>query len=351
MIYPSTYYSLIYYQRIKLVTLLTFAILIVFGLVVILSLIKYLLTTYVTDVIIIGSGPFACHFQTLLKESGITSQLILPSRQYQLGYTINNSTPWSRPINDKIIFPEPSQDELKVLAKQYGLPDDLVKVAWEQLAKEGYKYPQDQVFLKYANDLGSEERKVYSILLKTSQARRAHVTSISQGPKLAIVKINNGENLYARLACLVEVSQEDLLEHYLDLDHPSGARVIQSYISTVGESGIFGSFFESKKTSFRYHRDNFTGLTLLSTDANVEFQPETSSYSYELPKEELYKVLGLTNLPSCPFRVSHLFFPWRQQPKSPIILDTTNIASTSPERDLIIVIQTLTKMLYNKLSC
>ena len=351
MIHPSIYYSLIYYQRIKLVTLLTFALLILLGFVIVLALVNYLWSTYVTDVIIVGSGPFACHFQALLEEVGITSQLILPPRQYQLGCNVINATPWSRLTKDEIIFPEPSQEELESLAGQYGLSISLIMESWKKLAEEAKKYPQHDLFLNYAENLGTQAREIYSCQLKPCQAHRARVISISQDSKLATIKIGDrGTNLHARLACLVEVSQEDLFEQYLDLNRPSGARVIQSYTSDVEKEEKFGSFFECNEVAFRYHRNGTSGLTLLSSNVNAKFQPETSSYYLDLPETSLHETLELSEFPPCSFRVSHLFFPWQCRDKSPLILDTTNIMSTSPERDLLIVIRVLSKMIKTELS-
>ncbi len=345
MIRPSTYYQLIYYQRIKLVVLVTFALLILTSFALILSSVNYLWSTYVTDVIVVGSGPFACHFQSLLEEAGLTSQLVLPSRQYQLGYMVDNSTPWSRSMKDEIIFPEPSSEELEHLAEQYDLPCDVVNASWKQLAKKANKYPQHELFFGYAENLGTQEREVYSWHLNTCKANYYNrVTSIEQNAKIAKVRIGD-RYIYARIACLVEVSQQDLFEQYLNLDQPCGARVIQSYLSTVEGNGKIGSFFESDKTTFCYYRDGPSGVTLLSSDVTANFQAASSCYHLDLPETPLSENLELTDLPPCPFRVSHLFFPWRKVEKSPLILDTTNIMSTSPERDLLIVMQSLTNLI------
>lgn len=346
MIRPSTYYHLIYYQRIKLVIMVTFALLIVASFAGILAVVNYLWSTYVTDVIVIGNGPFACHFQSLLSEAGLTSQLVLPTRQYQLGCTVDNSTSWSRAMKDEIIFPEPSSEELESLADQYAIPLDIITTSWKQIATQASdKYPQHELFFGYAENLGTSEREVYSLHLKGCKAtRHGRVTSIEQNAKLAKVRLGQ-EYIYARVACLVEVSQEDLFEHYFNLDQPCGARVVQSYLSKVEDDDKIGSFFESEGISFCYHRDETIGSTLLSSDVKVMFQEETSCYHLDLPETPLYEMLELNDLPQCPFRVSHLFFPWRKLDKSPLILDTTNIMSTSPERDLIIVMQSLTNLI------
>lgn len=336
--------------------MLTFALVIIAYFVIVLSLIDYLWSTHVSDVIIIGNGPLACHFQALLQEVGLTSRLLLPKRQHQLGYRIANSISWTRSLKDEIIFPEPCHEELESLSDQYDLPNDLVNAAWKQLSHDASKYSQHEVFFNFAENLGTQDREVYSFQLKTSQEKRMdyhRIISIDQSKNIAKVKVSGDHesNLYARMVCLVEVSNEDLFEQYINLDQPCGARVNQSYISEVKELDKIGSFFEADKIQFLYHRNKGSGLTVLSSDVSAKFQPETGSYQVNFPITSLQHSFDLTNLPSSSFRVSHLFFPWRQQAKSPLILDTTNIISTSPERDLIIVMNAIrSKMLHNKLS-
>lgn len=347
MIHPSTYYQLIYYQRIKLVSLVTFMLLVMLGFIIILALVNYFWSKYVADVIVIGNGPFAQHFHNLLREAGLTSCLVLPPRQYQLSCAIDNLPAWSRVYQPDIIFPEPSQEELGSLAEQYGLSVDQIKTSWQYVSGKAYKYPQHEAFFTCAENLGTQERQVYTLQLQPSNHHEYHrVVSIEQDSRLAKVEVDNrGDKLYARLACLVEVSQENLFERYHNLDQPLGARLIQSYVSTDVEKEDVGSFFETETASFRYHRRDGYGSTLLSTDVEAKFQAETGLYQLSLPEIPLHETLELNELPNCSFRVSHLFFPWLQQDKSPLILDTVNIRSTSPERDLVIVMQGLVNTL------
>ena len=348
MIKPSTYYQLVYYKRRKLVELVTFALIIIASIISILAIITYLWNKYVIDVVIIGSGPFASYFQFLLEKKGISSQLILPACDYYFGCRVENISPWLRFQQEEVIFPHPSDEEFNQLADKYGLPLSTLKDSWDEIAQRAKIYPPDEKFKTHAEKMGFQHRELYSYHLEKGASKRSCVISIQQEAKLAKVELEKGV-LYARLACLVEVNQGNLFEHYQDLNHPQEARIIQIYLSET-EEGRVGTFFESEGTSFCYYQNGSLGVTCLSTNTPVRFSLDSGSFFLETSHVSLPETLGLDRLPPRQAQVSHLFLPWKSQEKSPLILDTLNINSTSPERDLLIVMGGLAKMLSDKLS-
>ena len=344
---PSIYYSLIYYRRIKLLEHITLALLVVFMITTLISKIYYLWKKYVSDVIIVGSGGYTGYFQSLLQEADVTSRLILPRREHQLSFPIQNTSSWSRPGSTELVFPSPNQEELEELSNKFDVPLENVTAAWDEISQEAKLYPSHDTFFSYAENLGTEQRSVYSYPLKEYYGEREHIIDITQEAGLATVTLRDGKKLYGRYAFLVETNHEELIEKYYNLNHPLGARISQNYLSQPDDDVEVGSYFESDGVSFCYYRDDKLGLTRLSTDVPVSFNDITGKYQVEIPECSLTGTLELYDLPSCQSRVDYLFFSWQLKEKSPVILDRLTIKSSSPSRDLLIIIKAISKMLTN----
>jgi hypothetical protein len=339
----ATYCYLVNYQRSKWIENVTIGLVLVFGYILTLGMVEYLWRDHCQDVIIVGSGPLADYFHHLLAEANLKVLSIVPKRESYFTATLNEK-PWIRTTPREITFPGPTEEELRQLSNLYSLPLEEVMSGADEMALEAELLPREGLFLGFADKLGARERNLYRYTYPTSHSsahlREGEVIYLSHQQ----VTLETGEVLHSRLVCLVE-PPECLLEKYINLKEPLGARLEKVYISYL--EGKVGTFFQKRDISFSYARYEGQGKVKVSQD--IPLERDGGRYRYPIPPDNILEKLDLAYLPAHPGHISNLFFPWYKQEDSPLVLDRLTIPSISPDRDLLIVMQSLRKMLISSL--
>ena len=310
MVEAGIYHYLIYYHRIKLLKHLIFAIALTVFTVVVLALVYYLWKISIYDVIIVGGGPIAEEFNYHLKKMGVKSFLILPPRQTNL--CLDN---WVKRTSRQVSFPAPKQKELDHLSDMYGLNVQEVGVCNER----------DDACCGLADKIKGRYQPISTYQLESCRPdSQDYVKQIDQEENLGRVHLTSGRVVTSRVVFIVDINVLDLAEKYLDLDRPSGIKLSQKYInSSLDIRGVIQKQ-DDLYAIFSRHKIELTG---------VNFNESVS----------LRDQIGLDMLPPTKSCIDHVFFPWRNQ--GVVVLDTTNIVSSFPSRDLLFVIHSLVREL------
>lgn len=352
---PAIYYRLIYHRQLKLLEGTTIMLIVLAGIILITAYIDIILREAVDDVIILGEPLLAGYFYDLLQEVGknhLKLRLIIAPKETCFGYYITFGDKrrllWTRSTRQScnLRFPEPKIEEFKYLAEKYGLDEEDLVETWNTFKEECHNYPQHPLFNRYCQEHNFEERQLYSYRLPLSEERRRRkietekvkIDPYSSGLHYLTV---NKKRIIGRMIFCINPEQEYLFRKFQDVNYPSALRLRQKYFSKTQEIRD-GTFICLKDDYFDYSRDEGISMTQLSTKIPLR------SYQCNeiINSSSSGNVFGFSDLIFIYPEIEQLYLPWKPS-SSIIVLDCCNIETTSSERDLIILLRALVKMLVN----
>lgn len=307
--------------------------------------------TYVYDIVIIGGDAYASYFHQEISRINLKSCLILPKRRYApLNLETRDSSNghillWSQSYHDEeIIFPSPRKEEYNSLETQTGLPVDLLETSWDSLREKAELLPNQSLFEEHAKNIGATCESLYRLkLVYNGESVKDTVKKIVNS-ELSRVDLGSGRSIYSKSLCLVRINQLDLIEDYYDLDSPIKACITQEYVrlNQDGE-GQFGSFLEipgEGAVTLCYYQSEQQSYTRLCQDIPITFDHTAGNYCISGPTKDIASRFEFTQGPTQLPKIKHLFFRLKENPY--LVLD---FLPGSPERNLLLVIKGIVKML------
>ena len=347
---PSTYYYLVYYRRRHEWLMITYLCCIIVGIIITLIWIRYLLDIYLDDVLVIGSGLYATYFANQLKRHGYRCRLFLPSYQHNIAYCVSPVSDkelplyWMRQQEQDLVYSYLNDEDKETLSRKYNLSIDLIRQCYQELIDESIRLSEEEPGLylitkPQLEDNRSIETTIYGCLENYNYQDNLHRLRI------------NGRNYYGTTMISVENNNPFFLEAGFNLQEPLAIRVKQEYKLLKGKDTT--SFFAEKEQvpvnrMIYLCRDDGSSWLSFNRDYPIRYDPDQNMFRLTEEICSLAPNFGLEELPETQSQVSHLFLKRnrsKQSRRNLFFLDTVDIWSSCPERDLLIVMKAIEKLL------
>ena len=276
-----------------------------------LSVFKHVWSQQVKDLVIIGEGPLCNYLIETLKSRNLTYHHVTIPRSPTL--TINGI---QKQTKQTITFPTCDEQEIEYFSSFIDCSKEEVLIAQERLTKKKLTVTGNNYF---------NTREIYEYTLPEStdsnSNHRSYIQGIRKEGNLNFIKLENNITLTGYLVCFVDINDSRLAEEYLDLDNPIKMRLIKKECREETDNNVYVDLDDQKIIA--------SGEEVITIkDVDAYYDKLTGKYKYE-NRDNMYP--------------ERIFF--RPKSNTVLVLDPLNYPTSSPERDVLIVTDIVTKML------